>query len=219
MRKYFVLALTALMAAGCSYSDEGEGSKTLAADVQASYVFAADSYQISMKLSKENQPVSGAEIKLTDNDTGETFNMEEVKGQEYNYQLKLDTYHRFLHLSVTKDNDKFWAQLEGPAHYIIKNPVHNGRVLYNSKKKLTVSWKPDDGSAADNTYLEFVNSEYTTSTNKDSGSIEIAMDKLKPGLEVLKVSRCNNVELAGAVKESSWTCCYDISSNFQLQEK
>lgn len=223
MRKFVFSALAAVLLAGCSYSDPGEGSGTLAAQAVVNYDFSQNLSTVRVSLKKNGDYFAGAQVVLTDASSDVAYELAEVtpgpadSDDIWNYLVTFEGYARNEELQVKAAGDNFWVKLEGPAHAVITSPEHNGR-LERIDRDLKVTWRPDDGLAADEVSLFFPLSNLQYRFDDDIGQYKVPRVDLTAGFNEIILTRCNTGNIAGA-QNSQFSICYQVSNIFQLFEK
>lgn len=202
--------LTASQAACGSATDPGSGTKTLLAliEVQAT---GANS-QVEVELTANGNPVIGANVAFTHQETGRQHTAESVSAG--NYRVIIDGYARTLAVKITAGNDELKAQLQGPAKHSITRPSNDSRVRRGSFATLKVTWEAEE--PAESVVLK-ANQAAPVTLNGDPFSAEIPLGELENGPVDLSIIRETTVNLAGGVTGSQMRTRYQVDNRFSLE--
>lgn len=214
MRRALLLCVSAL--AGCGgFTDEGDGSKTL--EVQAYVSFEQGTATVDARVSVDQNGafVSGAIVKLRDDETDDEFTLEE-DGNFYRAHIAGD-YRRKLVLDITRGDDDLEAKLEGPGKHFIITPFE-GTSIDLGDDPMKVEWSVEDGIRADDVSISVDNSDYRGETNEDKGKVEIPRELLRPGDDTIRVTRANSVDLKGGRDSSTFEISYEAISRVRFEE-
>ncbi len=202
--------LTASQGACGSATDPGSGTKTLLAliDVQAT---AANS-QVEIDLTANNNPVIGANVAFTHQETGQQHTAESISAG--NYRVIIDGYARTLAVKITAGNDELKAQLQGPAKHSITRPSNDSRVRRSSFATLKITWEAEE--PAESVVLK-ANQAAPVTLNGDPFGAEIPLAELENGPVDLSIIRETTVNLAGGVTGSQMRTRYQVDNRFSLE--
>jgi hypothetical protein len=204
------ILLILILGAACAKTDPGGGSGTLF--VLAEIVATSDTTNVEVSVMLRGNPVTGANVAVTDDDTGEDINLE---GRTAGiYTTTIHGYARTLGLQITSGNDELDAQLEGPAAHRITRPPNDARVLRKDFTVLRVEWEAED--PADR--VEVV-AEKTAplSLEGDTFEAEVPLATLENGDQRIAVTRETTVELAGGTEGSRMRSRYKVDNRFTLE--
>lgn len=208
------LGIAALLglASACGYTDEGEGSGTLDAQITALYRFG-DALEISATLRDgSGANVTGAAIKVIAEE-GPSVTLEDQGGGDY--EGSLESYHRRIRLSIDAGSQgNLSAALEGPGPFTLAEPLNNDLLNYNNGQEVDVRWITDDGLRADEVALDFGRQELTST--EDKGKITVRLAQVGNGHTQVEVTRRNVVSLAGGISGSRLRLGYYVSNEVEV---
>lgn len=200
-----------LLAAACgSRTDSGSGSDTLFALIEVTGKPESTGVEVELKL--RGNPVVGANVVVTDDDTKGTTTLE---GRSAGlYKATLTGYARTLGVKITSGEDTLEARLEGPSPHVITRPPNDAIVRRADFDVLRVEWQAD--TPADRVEIE---PEGTDAITLDGDVFEalVPLGPLKSREQRIGVTRETSVDLAGGVEGSKMRSRYKVDNRFTLE--
>lgn len=212
------VVLTMASLTGCGYTDPGTGTNTLEVVARLSFTASDDGEtDVRVRVLKRGAVVNDASVAIQNGETGEKFVIDEQTTGQDRYRGLLDGYHRRIELSVTAGADHLVGRLEGPGRHLIKSPLNDSVLRRSDADTMRVRWRAEDGLMADEVELRFDESEFSTTIGRDTGEVVVATAELIPGLEELRVTRRNSVNLAGGTAGSKLEIAYTAANRFEVE--
>lgn len=223
MKRFLLVSIPSLLAA-CTYTDGGEGTKTLFVVASSRFdVGGANGAEMIVEVSKDGAAVSDVLVRLRDDDSDELFELPEsaVAGR---YSSTVPGYHRRLQLAVQSGSDALEAKLEGPGPHVIESPRAGGVDRSGMGGELDVAWATEDGLRADEVVVSIRNVdahdivEERTITDDTGSYDEIPMAVFPPNADNyrLTLTRRNRVDLDGGTSGSTFVVSYGVETTFTL---
>ncbi|MBI2377472.1 MAG: hypothetical protein HYV07_25955 [Deltaproteobacteria bacterium] len=203
-------ALLGLFVAACGGSSPGSGTGTLFAE--ALIEARADSTKVRVDLLLRGEPVRGANVVVTDEDTTALHTLEDKKGGRY--ELVLNGYVRTLSLKVTSGNDELDGRLVGPAPFVVTRPPNNAIVRRGESEVLSVEWEAED--PADRVEIRAQGAE-PISIAGDPFSYDLPIGAIANGDQKLRVARETEIHLEGGVSGSRMVSRSEVDNRFTLE--
>lgn len=210
VRAFFLLLLAPATPACGSKTDRGSGSETLFTRVEVGGTPDGTTVEVELKL--RGNPVVGANVVVTNDDSKGTATLESLSAGLY--RTSLAGYARVLAIRITSGADTLEAALEGPSPHVITRPPNNAIVRRADFEVLKVEWAADD--PADRVEVEPEGAE-TISLDGDAFEAEIPLGPLKNREQRLGVTRENSVDLAGGAAGSRMRTRYKVDNRFTLE--
>ncbi|MBI5509948.1 MAG: hypothetical protein HY903_14425 [Deltaproteobacteria bacterium] len=208
-----------LLAAGCGYTDSGSGSNTLEVIATVEYRADDNSTRAEITVNKSGAKVEGAQVVLTDGDSGDEFAIaQQNNGNNTVYRNEISGYHRKMALKVASGSDELTGQLEGPGPHIISNPDNSEILDRNSMgDTFEVRWTTEDGIRADEITIRFNQGDFETTISNDNGKYSVPTTKLNAQNDEVRVTRRNRTKLSGGILASSLEISYRVENSVIVQ--
>lgn len=211
-----VFATAALV--GCEYTDPGSGTHTLNVVARLSFTASEDDeMDVRISVTRDGAVVNDASVVVTDGETGQKFVIDEQTTGQDRYRGTIEGYRRRIDLSVTSGADHLRGRLEGPGRHLIKTPANDSVLRRSDADTMRIRWAAEDGLVADEVEIRFEESEFRTTLEHDTGEVVVATAELVPGIEELRVTRTNNVTLAGGTSGSKLEIGYTAANRFDVE--
>jgi hypothetical protein len=206
-----VLSLWGVWGAACGFADAGEGTGTLTVVGELDCAFDTLTTQVTFTVHKGAEPLTNANITLTDGDSHDSLYVPWEAGSG-EYRAQWPGYHRRVTAQVWSGADGLMARLEGPGQHTVTHP-RSGAVL-GLKDALDVRWSTTDGVRAQAVILRVQDAAggLTHTLEQDGGQHQFAASALAPGRATVTVTRVGQLTPHGGAEGSLLASRYSVTT-------
>jgi len=213
-----ILLSLAVLSSACGLTSPGGGTGTLfvTARLTSDGSTRGSSARVTVRRgSSGGEFVRDAEVAIRGGRLGRTI----VPFDSDRDQYRLDSFDwvEGFRLEVVRGNDLLDGSIEAPGQTLITSPVGNSTFRRADNQPLLIQWRDERGSPAVKTSLRLDKAKIDRDVPAGLAVERIEIDDLVVGDEKVRVSRSNEVQLAGGASGSSLSASTEHEIEFKVE--